>query len=173
MGVTLPFALDAQLLAPFFPTLAGLAGPKAPILIDFEPMLPPVIDGRGRSSWVRASVGELHIRLSVVGPQKTVRFLSLIMHFNLPISIATSTTLCPHLRVGSPHDLLASILDNPFGLNEFDIDVLISVIRSGALFGEVIPEIPIPSIFCMNLDKLQLHQSGGKDDYLKIYGELR
>jgi hypothetical protein len=174
-GVELPFAFDPRLLVGLFPELAALAPPGAMLAIDVRAALPPVLDSRGQTSHPRISFGELQMAISIVTPQKQGPVLSVVAHFDNDISIGDARQ-CPSIRVSTPRDISISVLENPLGLSQRELDAFLATLRSGTALlylSGIIKAIPVPLFDCYGLQVMHLWTvKTGDGSYLEIAGDL-
>ena len=176
-GIQLPFELNAHLLVPFIPALAGMIPPNdpAPLAIDLEATMPPVLDGKGQRPHIQASLGEYHVTLSAFIAQKVVRLLSFATHFETEASLVDNGNCSAAVRVSAPRHLSASVLENPLGVAQLDLDRIVQPMAhvSLPLLVEGLPTFPVPLIDCFTLRNLRLQQPhSGTGDFLTIHGEL-
>lgn len=174
-GLTLPFALDASLLLPFFPALEAIVpNPQAmPLVLDIMPLLPPVVDGGGHSRALRASVGEVHVTLSVDAGGQPWPVLSFATHFDLR-AVVEPGDCGPVLRFRESSNAIASLLSNPLGLPPPDVEsfLRIPVPAVISLAGGMIPPVPIPWLQCLKLPKVDVRQDGAGGEFITIEGDV-
>ncbi len=175
LGIALPFPLDASFLLPFFPALQALATPgqPVPVALEVEALLPPVVEVSGAPSLLTLSWGEVHISVALDFGQGYQDVLTVNLAARVGLDATVSNGLI-RFSLGQPASASASILANPLGLAQVDVDQFLAVLVPLALQygGSALPPLPATGLpFGVQLQNVSVYQ-GNPPDYLVIEGDL-
>lgn len=175
LGISLPFALDASWLIPFFPVLpAPPAGQPVPITLEIMALQPATFDIPGVPSMLVVSQGEVHVSVTLEYPSGPLHVVTVALHGEIGASASIQNGFL-QLTLGQPVQVSASLLDNPLGLRQVDID---SFLNSGvqlavSFLGGLIPPIPVLGFLPLpagipSYTTLDVWEDGAAFDYLSI-----
>jgi hypothetical protein len=171
-GISLPFQWNIAPLLVFFPALHALVPPggsAAPIL-KVEARLPPVVEVSGAPLFT-GSFGEVHAGLALdLGGGNTVDVLTVALHARLGLDAAVSNGML-QLSFGQPVEVSASILDNPLGIAQVDIDQFLAVGVPMVLqfLGNSLPPIPLNVPYGLTFQSWSIWPDGL---YVTVAGDL-
>ena len=172
------FGLDltAGDLELFFPGISAIYGEDAPVIIQTQATLPPILDlDPADAAQVELQLGEFFIDLIVEPPtDQGVTALSMGMAVIAPASIeinATGDALS--VVLGNPTvnlDIMETMSNLPDAFFEAFVPLLVQFVMP--LIGQFLEEFPIPSFEGYSISITDLTTIGALDDYLGVFGNL-
>jgi hypothetical protein len=175
LGVSLPFQLDASLLAAFFPALRpGIpAGGPVPMALRLEPKMQPVVQVSDGPGLLRLGLGELHVAVMLDLGAGFVPFLMLATHFEGSIDPLFAGDAFS-FTVRLPERLAADVIEAPATIDREDLDrfiqsVLTSVVQVATV---AIGPMPVPSLQGFTLSNLRVYPDGQAKEFVTIEGDV-
>jgi cysteine-rich repeat protein len=169
-----PLPITAGVLSLLSPEFGQLPG-NTPLRVDIAPTLAPVLTGNAGPNGELAELKIAHIAIDIVEPGPETVWLSGAFDARLGLNFAflpDGSGLSISISEPSASDLTMTVIDNPLGTNEAQIEaVLPGLIRAqipdlaGALAG-----FPLPQFFGLSLGGVEVSRTGGQ--FMGLYANL-
>lgn len=175
-GVNLPFQLDAQLIALFFPAIRSMIAPgmQIPVAIKLEPQMQPVIEVTGVPDLVRVNLGELHMTLLLDFGAGYQPFFTTALHMRAGASASFANNAFS-FTIGQNVDFEAELLSAAIPLNGIDMARFMSFIVPPAIqvATQTMKPIPLPTLQGLSLMNLQVYRDGYAGEFCTVSGDIR
>jgi hypothetical protein len=175
VGFSLPFPLDASLIAAFFPSLRPLipAGQVVPLALRLEPRMPPVVRVSDGPGLLRLGLGELDVIVMLDLGAGFVPLLAMTTHFEAAIAPVFVGDVS--FTVLWPERLAADLIEAPVIVAREEVDrfmrfVFTSVIQ---LAMAAIRPMPVPALPGFTLSNLRLYPDGQAREFVTLEGNVR
>jgi hypothetical protein len=175
-GLSLPFQLDASLVADFFPALrpAIPAGAPVSLALRLEPRMQPVVRISDGPGFLRLGLGELHVKVMLDLGAGFVPFLVMATHFEGSIDPLFAGDAFS-FTVRLPERLAADVIEAPAAIDRDDVDrfiqsVLTSVVQVATV---TIGPMPVPSLQGFTLSDLRVYPDGQAKEFVTLKGDIR
>jgi hypothetical protein len=176
-GITLPFNLNAGLLALFFPSLNSVisttGGANSPMIMKIFPNMQPLCRVVGKPELLELSAGELMLEIYVDlgnGPQKV---MAVAIHLQVEASVVSVNDRLL-FRVAPTPAVASDVVEMPLvPLNNYAVETFINFIVPPVLpiLANSYKGFPLPS-GPVSLTNLKFYQDGS-GDFLTISGDLK
>ncbi len=161
----------------FFPGISDIAGADAEVVIDLNPLLPPIVDMNplGKDVQVELQMGEFFLDLAVV-PEAgdPVPALSMVIAVIAPLDVQTNAGGdALKFVIGVPTiklDVIESMFLLPDALLETFLPGVVALVLP--IISAFLDEFPIPTFEGYSLSITELTAVGLNDAYLGLYGDL-
>jgi hypothetical protein len=167
-----PAPLTAGLLSLFIPQFSQLPS-SLPLRLQVEPTLAPVVTGVSGPSGEIAELVMSHLLIDVVsGPTGSETLhariaADLATAFDLTVEAGTGNLL-PALSAPDPNDILITLLDNPLGVDEGQLQLIIP-----ALLAPLVPSLsdlfgafPLPQFLGLQPTAIEVSRAG---DFMTVW----
>ena len=180
-NVSLPFNLNSNLVAAFFPQLAGMLTPNTtiPLRIDIAPMMQPVVKvaGQGSQDLFEAAIDEVHVTVMMdFGPGLGWQpFMSVAAH----LEGAANATLANNqfaftLTPGTTFE--ADMIGQPLlAIAGLDVERFLQFVVPPAiqLAAASIRPVPLPALQGLTLLNLRVYGDGQQREFLTLDGDVQ
>jgi len=166
LGSGTPSPLTAGLLSLFIPQFSQLP-PSLPLRLKIAPTLAPVVTGVTGPSGEIAELVLSHLLIDVVsGPSGSETLYGrlaadLATAFDLNVE-AGSGNLLPALSTPDPNDILITLLDNPLGMDEGQLQLLIPALLSPLVpsLSDLFGAFPLPQFLGLQPTAIEVSRAG-------------
>jgi hypothetical protein len=175
-GMSLPFQLDGQLLALFFPAIRGMLTPgiQVPVAIKLEPLMQPVVEVTGVPDLVNLHLGELHMTLLLDFGGGYQPFFTVALHMRAGAS-ATFTNNAFKFAISQNVQFDADMLSTSIPLNGIDVARFLGFLVPPAIqvATQSMAPIPLPTLQGLSLANLNIYRDGQAGEFVTVSGDVR
>ena len=175
-GANLPFQLDAQLIALFFPAIRSMITPglKVPVAIKLEPMMQPIVEVTGQPDLVQIHLGELHLALLLDFGAGYQPFFEVALHMRAGASAAFASNAFT-FQVSQNVQFDAELISASIPLNGIDMARFLSFLVPPAIqvATQSMAPIPLPTLQGLSLTNLSLYRDGQSGEFVTVSGDVR
>ena len=172
-GGSPPVSISAGLLALIVPEFAQLP-PATPLRIDVAPTIAPIVTGNAGPAGELTELKLAQVMISIVEPGPETVWMRGALDARLGLNLAflpDGSGLAITLSEPQLSDLAISIIDNPLGANEAQVETVLP-----ALVQPLIPDLagalsgfPLPQFFGLGLQGVEVSRSG---QFLGLFANL-
>jgi len=167
-----PQPITAGLLSLFIPQFSQLP-PSLPLRLQVEPTLAPVVTGVPGPGGEIAELVLSHLLIDVVsGPPGSETLYGrmagdLATAFDLTVEPGTGNLL-PVLAAPDPNDILVTLLDNPLGMDEGQLQLLIPALLSPLVpsLSDLFGAFPLPTFLGLQPTAVEVSRAG---DFMTVW----
>jgi hypothetical protein len=176
-GANVPLSLNGQLLALFFPSLAGALGSSSqqvPLQIVLDPQMQPLAIVEAGQDIMKLEIGELDVlvQVDVGGGFQTMFAVAIDLEAPIGISLAGGNAT---FSLGSSTSFHADLVASALPLNGIDVANFLNLVMPAVLQAAAssIAPVPIPTIQGLTLANLSIYQDGAAGDYVTVSGNVQ
>jgi hypothetical protein len=172
-GGSPPLPITSTLLSLIVPEFSQLP-PNTPLRIDVAPTVAPIVTGNAGPSGELTELKIAQVTMSVVEPGPDTVWLRGQLDADLGMNLAflpDGSGLAITLTSPQPGDVQISIIDNPLGANESQVETVLP-----ALVTPLIPQLagalsgfPLPQFFGLSLQGVEVSRNG---QFLSLFANL-
>ena len=174
-NVTLPFQLDGQWIAHFFPALQGMIvpGQMVPVGFQFEPALQPVMRVVGGTELFRLQVGELHMTLLMDFGGGFTPIMTVALHLDAGCGVSFARNAFTFTLTSQPV-FEAQLLWSAIPLNGIDVGRFLTFFVPSAIQAAIqsVQPTPLPTLQGAILTNLAAYQDGIQGDFATVSGDV-
>lgn len=175
-GVNLPFQLDANLIAAFFPPLRAMVTPgtQIPVAVRFDPKIQPLIEMTAAPDLARLSIGEMGMTLLMDFGAGLQPIMEIALHIRAGAT-ATFQGNALKFTVTQNVDFKTDVISTAIPLNGLDVERFLTFLVPMAIqvTTQTIAPIPIPALPGATLTNMSLFRDGPGGDYLTVSGDVQ
>jgi hypothetical protein len=171
-------ALNANLIAQFFPQLAGMlqgSGGNLPVSVEIAPQMQPVILVVGQPNLFDLQLGEVLLNVFIdfgSGPTQVFGF-DLQVDANLDIAVVNGNAV--QLQIGPNPTVEADLVQSLVPLTGIDLGRFLAFFVPSALqlVSQSIQPVPIPTFQGYSLINVQIKEDGSQGEFVTISGDVQ
>jgi hypothetical protein len=176
-GTSLPFQLNAQLVASFFPQVAGMITPGTatlPIALELDPLMQPVVRVTGQPDLLQLQLGEMHMTVEMDFGGGPVPIMTVALHMLAPVDLGVVNGAFV-FAIGANVQFQAELLSTAVPLGGLDVGRFLTFLVPPAIqvATQSIAPIPVPTLQGLSLINMSIAQDGLKGEFATISGDVQ
>lgn len=168
-----PLAITSTLLSLLVPQF-GLLPAGTPLRIDITPTLAPIVTGEDGLGGELTELKIAHVQLDIIQPGPNTVWLSGALDATLGMNLVflpDGSGLSITIGTPQPGDVAITILENPLGANEAQVEAVLPAVLSPLIpsLAGALSDFPLPQFFGLHLQGVEVSRNG---QFISLFANL-